>query len=94
MTTFSVPRKLGHDDNLDTFSSGVALIDEWARDRASHAQERRTAVVYVILSDDVSDRIGARALLVDLIDEKAASFYTRYGLKQLPETRRMLLPLV
>lgn len=74
MTTFSVPRKLGHDDNLDTFSSGVALVDEWARDRASHAQERRTAVVYVILSDDVSDRIGARALLVDLIDEQSRLF--------------------
>lgn len=52
MTTFSPPRRLEAGDDLSGFSSGVALVDEWACSRALHAHGRGTAVVYVTFDDD------------------------------------------
>ena len=40
-----------------------------------------------------SDAIGARALVADPADDGARHFYERYGLKALPGTERMYVPL-
>ena len=41
----------------------------------------------------VADAIGAKALVVDPIDDDAAAFYERNGFAQIPGTKRMFAPL-
>lgn len=41
----------------------------------------------------VADTIGARALLVDPIDDASRAFYAHHGFKQLPESSRMYAKL-
>ncbi|MBQ9042801.1 MAG: GNAT family N-acetyltransferase [Eggerthellaceae bacterium] len=41
----------------------------------------------------VADSIGAKALVVDPLDDEAAAFYSRYGFKLVPGLRRMYVPL-
>lgn len=41
------PRKITEKDSIENFSCGVALIDNWAHERAAKAEQRGTAVVYV-----------------------------------------------
>ena len=41
-----------------------------------------------------SAQIGARALVVDPLDEEAAGFYERYGFSHLRDTTRMFAKLV
>lgn len=42
----------------------------------------------------VSEQIGARALLVDPVDEGSEAFYAKYGFRHLAGSQRMFLPLV
>ena len=41
----------------------------------------------------VSDQVGARALVVDPLDDGARSFYARYGFRDMPGTCRMFARL-
>ncbi len=41
----------------------------------------------------VSKQIGAKALLVDPIDDIARGFYRKYGFKPIPDMERMFIPL-
>ncbi len=42
---------------------------------------------------DTSDSIGAFAVVVDPLDDKAESFYEKYGFIKLPESGKMFLPM-
>lgn len=42
----------------------------------------------------IAEQIGARALVVDPIDEHARSFYMRYGFRDIPGLSRMFAKLV
>lgn len=44
-------------------------------------------------SVEASDRIGARAVVVDPIDVRAMEFYSKYGFVLLPDSQRMFLPI-
>ena len=46
----------------------------------------------ILRSRHVSQEVGARALLVDPVED-ARPFYLRYGFRELPETSRLSLPL-
>lgn len=65
---------------VDTSFQGVGLGKSLLKD----AIERSLAA---------STQIGARALLVDPVDNKVAEFYKRYGFRELAETTRLALPL-
>lgn len=157
MGAFEAPRKLTADDDLSNFCCGMAVVDEWARNRAHGAERNGTAVVYVVgcdgavaglyslcthsvVRDDVgggwlrrntpeaipaillgmlgvdkrfqgerlgasllgdalrrslmvADQVGAKALLVDPVDERARAFYGKYGFKDIPGMGRMFVPL-
>ncbi|MCI8367758.1 MAG: GNAT family N-acetyltransferase [Eggerthellaceae bacterium] len=41
----------------------------------------------------VSQQIGAKALLVDPVDDKARSFYAKYGFREVPGQSRMFISL-
>lgn len=45
-------------------------------------------------AQSVANQIGARALVVDPVDEKATAFYRHYGFRAIPETTRMFARLV
>lgn len=47
----------------------------------------------VIRSLNISEEIGARALIVDPVDGTAARFYERNGFQHIPESERMYLKL-
>lgn len=47
----------------------------------------------ILRSQHVSAEIGARALIVDPVDDRAAAFYRKYGFRPLPGVERMFLPL-
>ena len=40
-----------------------------------------------------SESIGAMAVVVDPINQKAVDFYSRYGFEQLPDSEKMFLPM-
>ena len=42
---------------------------------------------------EISDSLGSLAVVVDLIDEKAGTFYGRYGFILLPGSKKMFIPL-
>lgn len=41
----------------------------------------------------IADSLGAKALVVDPIDDAAATFYARHGFEQIPRLGRMFVPL-
>lgn len=47
----------------------------------------------ILRAQHVSSEIGARALIVDPVDDSAAAFYARYGFRAFPDLNRMFLPL-
>ena len=47
----------------------------------------------ILRAQHVSSEIGARALIVDPMDDSAAAFYARYGFQAFPDLNRMFLPL-
>jgi len=40
-----------------------------------------------------SSQIGSMAVVVDPIDEEATAFYTKYGFIELPDSKKMFLPM-
>ena len=42
---------------------------------------------------DASGSVGSMAVIVDPIDEKAFTFYQKYGFVLLPDSRKMFLPM-
>ena len=40
-----------------------------------------------------NESIGAMAVVVDPINEKAVEFYKKYGFEQLPDSEKMFLPM-
>jgi ribosomal protein S18 acetylase RimI-like enzyme len=40
-----------------------------------------------------NESIGAMAVVVDPINDKAVEFYKKYGFEQLPESGKMFLPM-
>lgn len=65
---------------VDTACQGLGLGKSLLRDAIMRAMT-------------TSKQIGARALLVDPVDEKVAKFYKRYGFRELAGTTRLALPL-
>ena len=41
----------------------------------------------------IADSLGAKALVVDPVDESASAFYARYGFERIPGVDRMFVPL-
>lgn len=66
---------------------------------AVHEQRQHRGIGKFLLVDalkksvEASDRMGARAVVVDPIDDRALQFYRKYGFLQLPESQRMFLPI-
>ncbi|MCD8316615.1 MAG: GNAT family N-acetyltransferase [Eggerthellaceae bacterium] len=44
-------------------------------------------------SRNIADQIGAKALLVDPVDEQSEAFYAKYGFRAISGMNRMYLPL-
>lgn len=65
---------------VDKVAQGIGLGKALLRDAILRAQE-------------AAQSIGARALLVDPADERAAGFYRRYGFRELEGSPRLFLPL-
>lgn len=42
---------------------------------------------------DVAEQVGAKALVVDPVDEAARAFYEKYGFRPIPQTDRLFIPL-
>lgn len=73
----------------------VTLIGRLAVD-TSHQGDGLGAVMLIdaiIRSIDASDVIASKALIVDAINEKAISFYEKFGFILIPDSKRMLLTI-
>jgi len=79
-----------------SYKAPVILLGRLARDLSV----KGTGLGELLLVDALlrsfaisEDRLGAMAVVTDPIDEKAASFYGRYGFILLPDSGRMFLPM-
>jgi len=69
------------------------LIGRLARDRGYPGQRLGERLLKDALTRSLVSGIGAIAVLVDAIDDEARGFYEAYGLRSIPATKRLLLPM-
>ena len=79
-----------------SYNAPVVLLGRLARDISA----KGTGLGEYLLLDALfrsyklsSESIGAMAVVVDPINEKAFDFYKRYGFEQLPDSEKMFLPM-
>ena len=76
--------------------SQIILLGRLARDLSCRGQGLGELLLMdallrcLWLSDE---SVGAMAVVVDPLDERAATFYARYGFIALPDSGRMFLPM-
>jgi len=78
------------------YNAPVILLGRLAR----HADSKGTGLGEHLLLDALfrshrlsKESIGAMAVVVDPINQKAIQFYTKYGFEQLPQSGKMFLPM-
>ena len=78
------------------YSAPVILLGRLARD----IKEKRKGLGEYLLLDALfrafklsEESIGAMAVVVDPINEYAVKFYEKYGFEQLPDSKKMFLPM-
>ncbi len=69
---------------------GMMGVDERYKGCGLGAQLLRDAILN---AQKIADLAGARALIVDPVDESAAAFYAHFGFRKLPGTNRMAVKL-
>lgn len=69
------------------------LIGRLVRDQGYPGQRLGERLLKDALTRSYQSGIGAIAIIVDAIDDEAASFYEAYGFQYIPETNRLLLPM-
>lgn len=79
-----------------SYNAPVILLGRLARDIST----RGTGLGEHLLMDALfrsynlsNESIGAMAVVVDPINEKAVEFYKKYGFEQLPDSEKMFLPM-
>jgi GNAT superfamily N-acetyltransferase len=81
---------------MPPYPIGVILLARLATDR----REQKTGLGAALLKDamircvSAADSVGARAVLVHALDEKARSFYEHYGFERCPENDMHLIILM
>lgn len=80
----------------ENYNAPVILLGRLARDISA----KGTGLGEFLLIDALfrsynlsGKSIGAMAVVVDPINEKAANFYNKYGFEQLPDSEKMFLPM-
>lgn len=73
----------------------AVLLARLALDRSLHGQGLGAALLAEALDRMVAatEIVAARFVVVDAIDERAASFYEHHGFRRIPETQRLLAKL-
>ncbi len=100
LTSESLGRELIPDKYLkqlpESYNAPVILLGRLARD----IKAKGTGLGEYLLLDALfrsyklsNENIGAMAVVVDPINEKAAEFYKKYGFEQLPDSEKMFLPM-
>jgi ribosomal protein S18 acetylase RimI-like enzyme len=100
LTSESLGRELIPDKYLkqvpDSYNAPVILLGRLARD----IKAKGTGLGEYLLLDALlrsyklsNENIGAMAVVVDPINEKAVEFYKKYGFEQLPDSEKMFLPM-
>jgi predicted GNAT family N-acyltransferase len=100
LTSESLGRELIPDKYLrqvpQNYNAPVILLGRLARDISA----KGTGLGEYLLLDALfrsyqlsNESIGAMAVVVDPINEKAAEFYKKYGFEQLPDSEKMFLPM-
>ena len=100
LTSESLGRELIPDKYLKqvpkNYNAPVILLGRLARD----IKTKGTGLGEYLLLDALfrscklsNDSIGAMAVVVDPINEKPVAFYKRYGFEQLPDSKKMFLPM-
>lgn len=88
----ALPPKLGRGSPE---ASPAVLIARLALDKSLHGR----GLGGVLLADalqraaQAAQRVATRFMIVDALDEEAATFYTRYGLKRIPGDTRLFLKM-
>ncbi len=75
MRLSTAPEPLGERHDIAQFNSGVSSIDTWLRSKA-HLNEAGG---------------GARAVVVQAVDERAKSFYERFGFRPFSDREAFML---
>lgn len=100
LTSESLGRELIPDKYLNqvpkNYNAPVILLGRLARD----IKTKGTGLGEHLLMDALfrsyklsNESIGAMAVVVEPINEKAVEFYTKYGFEQLPDSEKMFLPM-
>lgn len=100
LTSESLGRGLIPDKYLNqvpkNYNAPVILLGRLARD----IKTKGTGLGEHLLMDALfrsyklsNESIGAMAVVVEPINEKAVEFYTKYGFEQLPDSEKMFLPM-
>ena len=100
LTSESLGRELIPDKYLkqvpENYNAPVILLGRLARD----IRVKGTGLGEHLLLDALfrsyklsNNSIGAMAVVVDPINEKAVAFYKKYGFEQLPDSEKMFLPM-
>ena len=100
LTSESLGRELIPDKYLkqlpESYNAPVILLGRLARD----IKAKGTGLGEYLLLDALfrsyklsNENIGAMAVVVDPINEKAVEFYKKYGFEQLPDSEKMFLPM-
>lgn len=68
---FRAPVQLPEGRTLSDFSSGLSIVDTWARKHAHNAKRRGTAVVYVAFTSDGETAAGFYTLSTHSVDRES-----------------------
>lgn len=78
-----------------SYNAPVILLGRLARDISGKGNGLGEFLLLEALERayDLSNNLGAMAVVVDPINEKAVKFYEKYGFIELPDSGRMFLPM-